>query len=1039
MIINILHFSDLHFTSDDTKLQNLRNKALEQLEDKDIDFIVFSGDLLYKPSKEEFKKVKDEFIFPLLSKINLDVNKIFFTIGNHDVDLNKRDDVVFDGLKMQIIEKKNKKVISDIINRTRKIKEVEDYLSFLKDLNQESLIESNPLYTINKIGIKGISIGYVAMNTSIFMEGSSKDYGNLYLYEDSLIQAYNKIKECSIKILNLHHPLDWLQNKKEIEKLVLDKFNIVFFGHEHQHDGYHITDIYNKDIVSLNATSFYHLKNEKNGFSIYKYYIDEYKLVTEKNEFNKQHNIFETIPLAPIENINLMKKAPKAIRNKHLCSVIYPNLKKYVNKYLAINLTSEKNNHDIENIYAHPKIVEKTDEKEKDRKDEKELSLNDIIKYERNIIIEGKKESGKSTVLNMLNIQCLKNINDYIPINISGIELCKEANIDIFIIKISEYLKNFYDDKKKLDIKIIKKMIEEKRFLFFIDDIQSIYSSLLQDIIELDNLIIGSFTIKEYDIQDENLLNSDPDKFIKDNFIKLSIKPLRKKDKKALTHNIVPKEIENKISNKVIKTINKLKLPSNPFITTLLSWMYVEKIDIRENEPQIIDVFLDYLLEKADLSKTFNGKIDFNDKKDILSAIAYTYFFNNSLAIEENKILKTIIEYSEKHFAFNIDAKDILDYVYKRKILIRNNNLVQFSYRVFYYYFITLYMISNKDFYLLVKNNKNYIINMIDELKYYSALKRDDVNFLEKINDYMKENRMQKYFKKLPIIEQETINFIGDSNVIDDNDIDEKNNIIPEKKRIEFQDTIDEIETDTREKKVENYNQEKVLEINKLKSIKEEFFILNMIYSEFVKQLSGTSIDKNNKEKYFLNAISNYINIIRYWEGIFNKDKLLIKFFQFKFPDEQDISDEELINFKEFVKINVLNMISYIADITLSTPKMEHFYNNLLKKEDSNIYEKFFTLIFFIDNISENEDILQLINSFIHYNKNNILNILLKIKLYNIVGGNRINLKLQKNIKKILIQLEYKTNNLSDDKIGRNRKKVIEQVERNIEIAKLLV
>jgi predicted phosphodiesterase len=1039
MIINILHFSDLHFTSDDTKLQNLRNKALEQLEDKDIDFIVFSGDLLYKPSKEEFKKVKDEFIFPLLSKINLDVNKIFFTIGNHDVDLNKRDDVVFDGLKMQIIEKKNKKVISDIINRTRKIKEVEDYLSFLKDLNQESLIESNPLYTINKIGIKGISIGYVAMNTSIFMEGSSKDYGNLYLYEDSLIQAYNKIKECSIKILNLHHPLDWLQNKKEIEKLVLDKFNIVFFGHEHQHDGYHITDIYNKDIVSLNATSFYHLKNEKNGFSIYKYYIDEYKLVTEKNEFNKQHNTFETIQLAPIENINLMKKAPKAIRNKHFCSVIYPNLKKYVNKYLAINLTSEKNNHDIENIYAHPKIVEKTDEKEKDRKDEKELSLNDIIKYERNIIIEGKKESGKSTVLNMLNIQCLKNINDYIPINISGIELCKEANIDIFIIKISEYLNNFYDDKKKLDIKIIKKMIEEKRFLFFIDDIQSIYSSLLQDIIELDNLIIGSFTIKEYDIQDENLLNSDPDKFIKDNFIKLSIKPLRKKDKKALTHNIVPKEIENKISNKVIKTINKLKLPSNPFITTLLSWMYVEKIDIRENEPQIIDVFLDYLLEKADLSKTFNGKIDFNDKKDILSAIAYTYFFNNSLAIEENKILKTIIEYSEKHFAFNIDAKDILDYVYKRKILIRNNNLVQFSYRVFYYYFITLYMISNKDFYLLVKNNKNYIINMIDELKYYSALKRDDVNFLEKINDYMKENRMQKYFKKLPIIEQETINFIGDSNVIDDNDIDEKNNIIPEKKRIEFQDTIDEIETDTREKKVENYNQEKVLEINKLKSIKEEFFILNMIYSEFVKQLSGTSIDKNNKEKYFLNAISNYINIIRYWEGIFNKDKLLIKFFQFKFPDEQDISDEELINFKEFVKINVLNMISYIADITLSTSKMEHFYNNLLKKEDSNIYEKFFTLIFFIDNISENEDILQLISSFIHYNKNNILNILLKIKLYNIVGGNRINLKLQKNIKKILIQLEYKTNNLSDDKIGRNRKKVIEQVERNIEIAKLLV
>ena len=59
MTINILHFSDLHFKSSDTKLQNLKDKILNQLENKDIDFIIFSGDLLQKPSEEEFKKVKD--------------------------------------------------------------------------------------------------------------------------------------------------------------------------------------------------------------------------------------------------------------------------------------------------------------------------------------------------------------------------------------------------------------------------------------------------------------------------------------------------------------------------------------------------------------------------------------------------------------------------------------------------------------------------------------------------------------------------------------------------------------------------------------------------------------------------------------------------------------------------------------------------------------------------------------------------------------------------------------------------------------------
>jgi len=1038
MTMNILHFSDLHFKSSDTKLQNLKDKILDQLEIKDIDFIIFSGDLLQKPSEEEFKKVINEFIIPLLSKTKLDVDKCLFTIGNHDVDLNKRDALFFDGLKVQVIEKKNKKIISELINGTRKIDEVEDYVKFISNLDQKSLIENNSLYTINKIESKEISIGHVAMNTSLFMEGSSKDYGNLYLDENLLIQAYNKIKNCTIKILNLHHPLDWLQNKKEIEKLVLDKFNIVFFGHEHQHDGYHITDMYNKDIVSLNATSLYHPKNEKNGFSIYKYYIDEYKLLIEKNEFNKQHNIFETIQLDPIENINLMKKAPKAIRNKHLCSIIYPHLKEYVNKYLAINLTSEKNNHDIEDIYAHPKIVEQTEAKEENKKEENGLSLDEIIKYQENIIITGKKESGKTTLLNMLNIQCLKDYNDYIPINISGIELYKEDNIDIFIAKISEYLKKFYDSKKKLDI---KKMIEEKRFLFFIDDIQNLYSSLLQDIFGLNNLIIGSFTIKEYDIQDENLLNFDRDEFIEDNFFKLSIKPLRKKDKKTLTHNIVPVDMQEKISNKVIKTINKLKLPSNPFITTLLSWMYVEKIDIRENEPQIIDVFLDYLLEKADLSKTFNGKIDFNDKKDILSAIAYTYFSNNSLAIKEDKILKTIIDYSEEHFAFDIDAKDILNYFYQRRILIRNNNLVQFSYRVFYYYFITLYMINNKDFYQSVVTNKDYIINMIDELKYYSALKRDDVDFLEQIKYYIQHNKMQTYFLQLPKLKQETTSLIQESESIiniENTDIDEKSDIIPNQERMELQEAIDELKTDKREKKVDSYNQEKVLQNERLKSIKEEFFILNMIYSEFVKHLSGTSIGKENKEKYFLNSIKNYINILRYWEEIFNKDTLIKRFFQLKFPNDQNISDEELNDFKNFLKVDVMHMITSISNITLSTPKMTHFYSNLLKAQDSNIYEKFFALIFSIETVNEQDNIVQLINAFIHHNYNNTLNNLLKIKLYNIMGNRQINSRLQSDIKKILIQLEYKINNLSDDKAGRRRKEVIEAVEKNIEISKLL-
>jgi len=637
----------------------------------------------------------------------------------------------------------------------------------------------------------------------------------------------------------------------------------------------------------------------------------------------------------------------------------------------------------------------------------------------------------------MFNIKYLKDYNDYIPINISGRELYQENSIAIFIAKISDYLKSFYKDTKKLDI---KKMIEEKRFVFLIDDIQSLYSSLLEDVINLDNIIIASFTIKDYDIPDENLLNFDTDKIIEENFTKLSIKPMSKKNKKKLTQNIVPVEIQDKISNKVIKTINKLRLPSNPFITTLLSWMYIEKIDIRENEPQIIDVFLDYLLEKADLSKTFNGKIDFNDKKDVLSAIAYTYFINDSLAIKEDQIIKSIIDYSEEHFAFEINSKDILEYFYQRRILIKNNNLVQFSYRVFYYYFITLYMISDQKFYTSILENKNYIVNMVDELRYYSALKRNDTVFLDKLNEYMGYNRLQMLFKALPEIQKihtPVLNILPDEEEIEESTEDNKK-IIPVEEKEKFQEAIDEIETNKREQKIDNYNRKETLDVGSLKFPKEEYFILNMIYSEFVKHLSGTSIGKTYKEKYFLNSIQNYTNIMRYWEEQFKKDETLKRFFKIKFPDEKDIKDEELNDFKSFIQIDILNMISYISNKTLSTPKMTEFYSNILNNNNSNTYEIFFALIFSLENIYNHENIMQQLSNFIKNNTNTNLNKLIRIKLYNIIGSNQINANITKEIKKTLIDLEFIIHNLTNDKGGRRKKEVIDAVEKNIELSKLL-
>lgn len=1055
MDINILHFSDIHYKDGDSKLNNLLDKLLLFDFDKKIDLIVFSGDLLQKPTEKEFENALTNFIKPLIKKFDISIDNCLFTIGNHDVDLDKRTKMIFSGFK---VEREDKKTLNDIVSGKPILEEFQGYKKFIDNLNQSSMIESNVIYSVHKTNIKQIKMGAISINSSLFMEGSKVDYGKLWLSTSLLDDLPKKINDCDIKILNMHHPLDWFENKNEIEKQILDKFNICFFGHEHQHDGIHKSDLYNRDVLSLFATSMYHQSNERNGLCHYTYNIDKNEIEFMKIEYNKHHNIFEKINSSKIENINLMKKAPKAIRNQHICSEIFPNLKEHINKYLAINLTSENVKKDIEDIYTHPKIVKEENENEKKKfsknvEEEKVIELNDFLEYEKNIILHGKQECGRTTILNMINVTFLKNNNNFIPIYIPGNELYNIDSIEVFKAKISDYLNKFYE-KSKLDI---NKMVTEKRFIFLIDDINNLSNSIVEEIITLDNRIIATFVTKKYELNEDKKLLFVKESDLDDNFEKYVIKPLRKKDNKRLTKNIVPEASFSRISNKVITAITTLNLPSNPFITTLLAWMYVEKIEVRENEPQIIDVFLDYLLEKADLSKSFDGKLDFNDKKDLLSEIAYLFFNHETLSVKEDKILRVIMDYAEKYYAFEIDSMKILKYFYKRRILIRNNNLVQFSYRVFYYYFISIYMIRDKEFCNKVMYNKLYVINMIDELRYYSALKRDNTLFIKTLYSFMEENKFVSKVKKLSNIKTfDNKQFItidvSKSNVakytkqkIKDNikkDLDIDNE--EEKLTLEeenFKNNVDNFRTEQHESKVDKYNHEELSLTQEVKHFKEEFFILNLIYSEFIKNIS--SLETEEKEMYFLNAVENFINVFRYWEERLEDKKLAKKFVNTKVKELNkitntniEIDSEELEYLRKNISAEVVIMIANMVEMTLSSPKMSDFYENLM--ESNNPYEALFGFIFKTETDEYTDDIVKYIDTFIGLISSRAILMVIQIKLFRDINHKMIKSNIVKNIKDVIFKLEYKLNRHLLEKNNVSKKDVMNSIDDRLRMGKLL-
>lgn len=97
--MRIIHFSDFHLDADHLeRAESVINNMISSLKDihqeKPINLIIFSGDLIDKAGKgfpnpqmaKAFKKFSEIVIEPITSALGLAKNRFVFTLGNHDLD-----------------------------------------------------------------------------------------------------------------------------------------------------------------------------------------------------------------------------------------------------------------------------------------------------------------------------------------------------------------------------------------------------------------------------------------------------------------------------------------------------------------------------------------------------------------------------------------------------------------------------------------------------------------------------------------------------------------------------------------------------------------------------------------------------------------------------------------------------------------------------------------------------------------------------------------------------------------------------------------
>ena len=255
-VVTWLHLSDLHFKSGKASEKFNREIVLKALW-RDIkkqaasglepDFVVFTGDVAYHGRANEYKAAWKKFFEPLLSVTDLFNDKVFVVPGNHDVDWDKIDFVIANGMfGLRTDSDQINQFLSAEQDRTYAFRKFDAYAEFVNTYFAETSAfnETDYFYTHSieiqgnrRLAIMGLNSAWMSACVKD-ARGGMLDQGNLLIGERQLEEALDqteKPEKPGIRIALLHHPLDWLHeaDRFRIQKRLNASCDFVLHGHWH--------------------------------------------------------------------------------------------------------------------------------------------------------------------------------------------------------------------------------------------------------------------------------------------------------------------------------------------------------------------------------------------------------------------------------------------------------------------------------------------------------------------------------------------------------------------------------------------------------------------------------------------------------------------------------------------------------------------------------------------------------------------------------------------------------------------------------------
>ncbi|MFK4259847.1 metallophosphoesterase family protein [Agrobacterium tumefaciens] len=754
-LLTILHLSDFHFSKRKQREQGIVVDALINdlkslcVGHRKPDLILFTGDLVNAAGLDGHDDAYDFLIDRVSKATGCSDERIFLAAGNHDV--------AWNGLDAFAKEHNDWRAIIGSDNEMDQFNEIyaagafdaavqkkfHNYIELERYIRGDEKKGGRRLKNAFVVvdHIEALNLDLVTFNTAVLSTGGHKsfdrDEGNLIVPEYAVMEAVKALTPGSLRVCVTHHPYAMMsqQSAKYLENEITKFADIHLFGHMHDPQPKKIVGAKGEVLSDQAGAVFTARKTYYIGYSLITYEREHKHSETllrsyfkERSEFDDAVDVIEKgrwYPSQPARQY-FRKLASPVDAEKFRLHLSTSALKPFLERE-----GGNGGDGDLHHKFVPPPLfrtfIQEAVGHEGKAEIEAPVAFSEISNGDSNLILYGRAEYGRTTLLKVLRYRCLADAHTAkfprLPVMLDFSDI--SANVDNMLRKVrgsAELLPEGND---------IDSLLELGYACVLVDDVHFSDTTRMRIL----RGFVDRFPKAQYIFSSPHSsatklgAHVDPEMAARFEFVE--IRELRRNDMRLLLAKDDRCDDVEAWLDRLQNDFKEINLPFTAANGTILIEILSEKYNFRPvNRAVLMEQFVDSTLSKAAVEQSRRETFDYTNKTDLLSHIAAWMAKSDEYILPKEAIRSEMKSYIDSR-GLNPPIDDLLNEFLNARILIsRQDGRISFRYRGVLEYFIALRMIADVKFKAWVMEKDRYL-SFTNEIHYYAGKLRNDSELVE--------------------------------------------------------------------------------------------------------------------------------------------------------------------------------------------------------------------------------------------------------------------------------------------------------------------